>query len=761
MSKLAAGCLSFGLGVLLTVYLLDGVWLLAACGVVLLFGIVSVFVKGKRMHYIRIVSLCTSFGLLWSFGYDLLYYRPAESVNGTESVVTGVVSDYPLDWQYGSKFDAELMIDGVGINSLVYCHGDELANLAPGDKISFVGEFNLTDSMDNEKTFSLISKGYMLYVFTDEISVVGNQNGIRYTPKAAAKAVRDKLEEVFPEDVSSFLKAMIVGDRTEFNNDPALVNAFSDAGVYHIISVSGLHVSFLAGMIYLLFGRRKWTAAIVVPVIVFFMAMTGFTPSVTRAGVMQIFVVMAAVFNRENDTVTALSFALALILLVNPYAIAHAGLQMSFLATLGITFIGSKLTTGLLKAAKITKKKDRTFLRKVRDRVLYFVITSFSASVGALALTMPLTAVYFGNISLAAPFANLLILWMASFVFSFGLLVCVLGFIWMPGASIAAYPVILAVRYILQITAVIGTSGFAAVYTCNKYIIFWFIYVYSMGAIFVIMKAKPKQIILPVCVSVIILCVVMLFTALDKDTTPMTFTALDVGQGQSVVFTAGEYTAAVDCGGSYHDAGNILGDYILSMGRKRLDVLMLTHYDSDHCNGFDELVERIDIGVLIVPDPKISDTDSGDSIIALAESMEIEIIYAYEDMKIDFGDSTMQIYAPLAGGDENEMCISSLFSCGTFDVLVTGDMNTSVERVLVREKNLPDIEVLVAGHHGSKSSTGQVLLDAVKPETVVISVGANSYGHPSKQVLQRLMAIGAEVYRTDEMGNITITYSGE
>ena len=107
------------------------------------------------------------------------------------------------------------------------------------------------------------------------------------------------------------------------------------------------------------------------------------------------------------------------------------------------------------------------------------------------------------------------------------------------------------------------------------------------------------------------------------------------------------------------------------------------------------------------------------------------------------------------------MCLVSLFSCNDFDILVTGDISTPTERILVREKRLPDIEVLVAGHHGSKNSTGTVLLETVKPETVVISVGTNSYGHPADEVLNRIDAIGAEAYRTDKMGNITITYSGE
>ena len=760
MSKLAIGCFSFGMGILFAVYLLNEIWLLPIVGILFLTGLGCLFIGRKKTLFVRIVCFSIAVGLLWSNGYDILFHHPAERLDGTKSVITARITNYPLEWKYGCKVEADILVDNREISSIIYSY-DTLADVKPGDIVSIMAEYSLTDSFGEDKSLGIISKGYMIYAFAESLKVISHEDSIFHTPQIAAKAVSDKIEEIFPEDVSSFLKAMILGNRTDFSEDKAVTNAFSDAGVYHIISVSGLHVSFLTGMIYMRFGRRKWTAAVTVPLILFFMAMTGFSPSVTRAGIMQIFVVMAAVFNRENDSITALSVALALILLVNPYAIAHAGLQLSFLATLGMILVSSKINSKLLKAAKVTKKKDRTLKRKIRDRILLFLISSFSSTVGALILTMPLTAVYFGNISLAAPVANILILWIASFVFSMGLFVCAIGFIWMPLAAILAYPVIIAVRYILWITIAIGASGFAAVYTYNKYIVFWFVYVYLIGTIFVIMKAKMRQLLIPMCIAIMLLCVVLLVTAWDVDSKPMTFTALDVGQGQSLVLTSGEFTAAIDCGGSYYDVGNTLADYILSLGRSKLDVLVLSHFDEDHCNGVVELVERINVGVLIVPDPNISDDNSGEEIAAIAESNDIEIIYAYEDMNVSLGDSDLHIFAPLKSGDENEMCLVSLFSCGSFDVLVTGDISTSTERILVREKFLPDVEVLVAGHHGSKRSTGEVLLEAVQPETVVISVGDNSYGHPSNEVLERAAYIGAEVFRTDEMGNITITYSGE
>jgi competence protein ComEC len=109
-------------------------------------------------------------------------------------------------------------------------------------------------------------------------------------------------------------------------------------------------------------------------------------------------------------------------------------------------------------------------------------------------------------------------------------------------------------------------------------------------------------------------------------------------------------------------------------------------------------------------------------------------------------------------GQDNESCLSLLCQAGELDILVTGDMDQYAETALLSAQDIPDIDILVAGHHGSKTSTSQTLLEQTLPEIAVISVGANSYGHPAQETLDRLSSIGTEVYRTDQNG--TITFKG-
>ena len=129
----------------------------------------------------------------------------------------------------------------------------------------------------------------------------------------------------------------------------------------------------------------------------------------------------------------------------------------------------------------------------------------------------------------------------------------------------------------------------------------------------------------------------------------------------------------------------------------------------------------------------------------------------YQEQTLDFSGGSLRLFAPVLPGSRN--CgLAALMSAGEYDILIPGDMPAAAERVLADTHSLPQVEVLVVGHHGAASSTAPELLQTVSPEIAVISVGAdNSYGHPAQAVLDRLTEVGAAVYRTDQAGDITIT----
>jgi competence protein ComEC len=141
----------------------------------------------------------------------------------------------------------------------------------------------------------------------------------------------------------------------------------------------------------------------------------------------------------------------------------------------------------------------------------------------------------------------------------------------------------------------------------------------------------------------------------------------------------------------------------------------------------------------------------------LAEQYGARLYYITENTDVQLGTLDLTLYAPLGNADANERGLMILGAYDDFEFLVTGDADSSTESLLTTFYDLPDIELLVVGHHGSKYSTGTALLEETTPDVAFISVGYNTYGHPTQEVLSRLEERGIEVYRTDEDGNISLT----
>ena len=284
----------------------------------------------------------------------------------------------------------------------------------------------------------------------------------------------------------------------------------------------------------------------------------------------------------------------------------------------------------------------------------------------------------------------------------------------------------------------------------------WLGFAYAVLMLWLIWRGEKKRAVLPVCSCAVTLAAALLLNALSLSGGGLAVSVLDVGQGQSVLFTSAGATVLVDCGGTGpSDPGDVAADAVQAMGKSRLDLLVLTHCHADHACGVARLFSRLEVGTLAVPDVE-EDDPLREEILALARASGTEILLIRDDARMTFGESSLTVYAPLGDGGANEEGLSVLATHGDFDVLVTGDMNAAVEKRLVKYGCLPDIEVLVAGHHGSAASTSEELLLAAKPEYAIISVGYNSYGHPSIAAMERMAAAGCRIYRTDWMGTVTI-----
>ena len=756
MRVLATIGFSFSAGVFLAALLPWNGWQLYAAGGVLLLALAWLFAACKQKYFRRglLILLPLAVSLAYFAGYDHLVRQPIEDRCGAASDFTATVCDWPQATERGARVTVEL--EGYHRARAVLYGEAELLAARPGDTVTGTAQWQSAAHFDSDDVTHFNARGVyaLLYGREDVRLSAGDGDALRWLPQRAGKAFREKVAAIWDDPrVSGFLTAELTGDKSAMDDGDYL--AMQETGLAHLFAVSGLHCAFLVTLLALLISRRqRLLCAVTIPLLLFYMVMVGMSPSVVRACIMQIFLLIAPLFRRGSDPLTSLAAALLVILLCNPFAAASVSLQLSFSATLGMVLLSPrlyKLLTGWYKGK----------CRPLRA-ALCFVAANLSATLSAVVFTAPLTAWYFRIFVLVAPLSSLLAVPAAGWSFMAAFVTVLLGFVWLPLASLLGWISWALVRYILWIANGMMSWRYHAVYFTNPYLVYWLLFLY---AAFIGCAATPdgkRKYLLASALSVLTLTAAIWVNRQDYQYGVLTALTLDVGQGESVILTSGGETALVDCGSSnsYKDPGGLAADTLHSMGVRELSAVVVTHYHADHTNGLYEVLRRIPVQTVYLPDIE-DEYGVRERLVSLAEEKGAQVTYVTKETADTLGDTVLTIYPPVqSGGDLNELGLTALASAGDFDLLITGDMSGSTEKKLVETYALPDIEVLVVSHHGSRYSSNIRFLKSVTPEAAVISVGDNNYGHPSEETLQRLLAVGADIWRTDQQGTIRITVNG-
>lgn len=756
MRVLATIGFSFSAGVFLAALLPWNGWQLYAAGGILLLALAWLFAARKQKYFRRglLILLPLAVSLAYFAGYDHLVRQPIEDRCGAASDFAATVCDWPQATERGARVTVEL--EGYHRARAVLYGEAELLAARPGDTVTGTAQWQSAAHFDSDDVTHFNARGVyaLLYGREDVRLSAGDGDALRWLPQRAGKAFREKVAAIWDDPrVSGFLTAELTGDKSAMDDGDYL--AMQETGLAHLFAVSGLHCAFLVTLLALLISRRqRLLCAVTIPLLLFYMVMVGMSPSVVRACIMQIFLLIAPLFRRGSDPLTSLAAALLVILLCNPFAAASVSLQLSFSATLGMVLLSPRLYKLL---AGWYKGKCRPL-----RAALCFVAANLSATLSAVVFTVPLTAWYFRIFVLVAPLSSLLAVPAAGWSFMAAFVTVLLGFVWLPLASLLGWISWVLVRYILWIANGMMSWRYHAVYFTNPYLIYWLLFLY---AAFIGCAATPdgkRKYLLASALSVLTLTAAIWVNRQDYQYGVLTALTLDVGQGESVILTSGGETALVDCGSSnsYKDPGGLAADTLHSMGVRELSAVVVTHYHADHTNGLYEVLRRIPVQTIYLPDIE-DEYGVRERLVSLAEEKGAQVTYVTKETADTLGDTVLTIYPPVqSGGDLNELGLTALASAGDFDLLITGDMSGSTEKKLVETYALPNIEVLVVSHHGSRYSSNIRFLKAVTPEAAVISVGDNNYGHPSEETLQRLLAVGADIWRTDQQGTIRITVNG-
>lgn len=546
--------------------------------------------RKREKAFLGCVVVAILFAAGLSFGFERLVYRPVADLYGIQQEIQFVVADYPERFENGSVVEGILAKPDIGlpiwkIRVRVRLE-DASPELIPGDNIKCTALLKKPGRSDQRFDWTGYYRGKGLFLYAVQQGECHIQHPdkipIRFWPQKWAKSLSECIEKTQVKH-AGFIKALLLGDRADLNFSTEQV--LRQTGMGHIAVVSGMHVSFLIAFLCFFARGSKLQAVIGIPALFVFMAITGFTPSVIRAGVMHICALLAAVFYRESDSLTALGFSFVLILLFNPYAVRDVGLLLSFGATLGILLFAARIQQALSVALQSGK---------VRKLIISLAAVSLSAQV----FTAPVSLIAFGTISLIAPIANVLVLPVFSLIF----IICIIGLILvvlLPQAKGLFMLASLLLEGVFHVLTWIAKIPYSYVQSDNFYALIFLVICYML--LLLLLYGQPDRKILRAAgvgvAAAFLSCMILSMWTAEKTARIQVLDA----EGRTIVLQHGNSCALVDCG-SNKMGGNIyaLKSFLLDNNITQIDAVFLSD-DSPYCSGgLDELLKYVPVKRVIL-----------------------------------------------------------------------------------------------------------------------------------------------------------------
>jgi len=559
----------------------------------------------------------------------------------------------------------------------------------------------------------LYSRGYSLRLNANAPDIAGKEsrNSLFRTAIDYKNKFANIQRQTLPPKQAEMMCTLLFGAASSAI-DSETRDEYRRAGIVHLLTVSGMHLAILLALLQKLAAGlrlRRWPAFWLISFInVLFVFSVGAGASVLRAGLMAQLVLFANAVERKTDSYNTLALSALILALFNPLVAFDIGFQFSCAAVLALVFLVPIL-------------EDRLkFLPKFFRGLL-------AVSLAPLLLTMPLSIYYFQGVSLGALFLNILVLPWVSLIVTLGFVASLLGVVFLPAATL-----INAVNYVLLNLLDWLAGIFAHSYIDLPQIPLALLFLSMAWPL--VFALRPKEL----GKYTLILGVFILCWLVYPGPNALRIIFLDIGQGESIVLTRRKKALVIDCGAdSARTAGDTLRMTLLKLGVSSPDVL-LTHAHADHYNGLPSLPK---INALVLPENTPE---------RLAEVLRSKANFVTDEL-----DWVRLYQSERNYSNENNNSRLALLEQGNFRALFTGDAETAAEKLFLNV--LPEIDLLKAGHHGSRTSSTKEFLAVLKPDNTVISVGAgNRYRHPNADALNRI-AVWSNIWRTDEHGAVMVT----
>ena len=704
--------------------------------------LVNVFIKNNIILLILASAFLSSIYIQY---YENKYDKVYNNFNKTE-IISTIVSN-KKETEYKNTYIIELE-DYNKIKFILRVAKNKNIELNYADKVRIKGEYILPEQDRNYGGFNyreyLKAEGIYGIFEADYIDVLKKDNLsiIRKFSNNIKQKIITNINKILPKDTKELFLGILIGYDDNLSEDIEI--SFRKSSLTHLLAVSGSHIVYiitgLGFCLKLLKVPKKIVNILTIIFLILFMYIVDFSPSVVRASIMGIILLLSLTFYRENDLLTTISISILLILIENPYKILNIGLLLSYLATIGI-ICGSKI---------LVKKKESIGFKKVINYLKDLVLVTVFANI----FVMPITVYNFNTISLTFVISNVIAGILIGPITIGGFILAIISLINLKLAYIISIPYNLLLEVLIFSMKLTSIGPLCEIIIPTPNIIFVVLYYLILFIILLYLQLRKsqkrtfiaKKFIISIeylknlvkkqykFIIIIFFSIIVIFFILNKIPKDLKIYFIDVGQGDStLIITPTNKKILIDSGGA--ETGNFdvgestLLPYLLDRGITSLDYICISHFDSDHCDGFKYLLENIRIKNIVIS-KQYESTDNFEEIIKLVVKKKVNVIVveAGDILKID-NFVKFKIFSPSKelSTDINDNSIVMKLEYNSFSCLFTGDISKEIEESLINKYgSLLKSTILKVAHHGSKTSSAESFINIVKPKISLIGVGKNN-----------------------------------
>ncbi len=751
------------------------------------------FGKSQNKKKAFIIILIFAFGFLYSFirqetppGIgDISYGIKSSEFSGENIYIEGTIADVPELSGDNMRFTLDnIELEKQKINGKVrlfvmlerFFANNQVKHFmfSPGDRIRAVAKLSEPGILHNPGVYQhdLKKEGIILTGFVKQMSLINRDGGFMTWINNKRQMMGRIIDNSLYENNASFHKAIIPGLKRGITQD--MRDAFSSTGLAHLLSISGTHFGVLAFIVFkfikgvvklfpvrvlsrmTLYLTPTQTAVILtLPVLLLYALISGASIPTIRAMIM-VFIYMTALFiGRKDQWLNSLSIAALIILLWRPGALFDLSFQLSFTAVLSIGYVLEK-RSALKNIRALNAGYLEEFPREKNSipvKALEKISTAMLITVAAVLGTAPFVILYFKQFPLISPLTNLLI---TPFIC---MIILPLGFFTSFSALLFNMPSIPLKGLTNTVThfSLSFIKTFSGLPYANLRLhdpSFIIIMLYFLSLIFII-KGRSKLRFLP---FIFVICIYVFNPHLSIDS-KFSVTFLDVGQGESSILELPDKKIMlVDGGKDRTDMGRrVVAPYLWSKGIKRIDFMVLSHPHPDHFGGLMYIMDNFKVKEILLNGR--TGTEAGDFFRKLKErKIPVRVLKRGDLLETeDYRIYVLHPYDEFHVNENNDSLVLKIDS-GSMSVLFTGDIDEKAEENLIHLGGWLKSDILKVPHHGGRTSSSREFIEAVSPETAIVSVGKNNiYNHPHKETIERYRDTGVNVFRTDRDGAVTIT----